>query len=291
MDRERRSRATRGLLVAATVAFIAGSCGSASDPGATAAGPGAAVSDASAPAVGGSSGRPGAVTTAAPEPTAVPQGREERLARAWLAAHGAAGGAAYELVASGPAPPAGPGSPPWMGKFLDAGTGRIVVVYVTSTGEALDEAGMAAWLRQATPDGRPALDRKADDALRLALRSAGPQDRLGVAIWVAADTSAALAAVRARYPNVDWSDGLPASDDAALLDEIRAAIYAAKAAVYRAAEQPVADLVAARGGVATSTSRSAPLVLAAATPRDLAAVAERADVIEIDLDAAASGGG
>ena len=264
----------RQVLVAIALLLSAAGCGSGSGAG----GPSAPASG-DLPSGAASHG----VTAASPGPTAIARSPEETAARAWLAVHVGAPADAFELVASTTTHVAGGEASLWSGKFLLGASGDLHLVYVTPAGEAFDSSGLEAYEARILGNSAP-LDRKADEALRAALAKARATDRLQVGVWVRADTDAALARVRARYPNVDWSTGLPDSPDPAVIDGIRAAIYREKEAAIDAALQPIAAAIRGRGAEVLWQAGSAPLLFARLTPADLAAVASRGDVVEIDLD-------
>ena len=204
-------------------------------------------------------------------------------ARAWLAHRFGGADRQYRLVDSATVRVAGGRASLWSGKFIDPSTGALRLVYVTPDGQVLDAAAQRS-LEQRLLAALPAVERKSDDALRTTLASTSSTSRVQVGIWVRVDPGLALARVRARYPGVDWSTGLPDSRDPALVDEIRAAIYRERAALIHAAQQPVVDEIRARGGEIVWRASSAPLLFARLAPAAVVAVADRDDVTEQVLD-------
>ncbi len=206
-------------------------------------------------------------------------------ARGWLATRFGGDPAAYRPVGSATARIAGGRATVSAAKYLDTASNEIRTVFAGPGGALMDGAAIrsheAAILRRL-----PAVWRKADGALRASLSIATPVTRIPVAIWVAADPGAAMARVRARYPAVRWTDGLPDTRDAALVDEIRAAIYREKRAAYRSAQAPIVAAVRAHGGQVVFSAGAAPLLFARLTPTAITALAQRGDVVGQDLDSA-----
>lgn len=197
----------------------------------------------------------------------------------------AEGGAAsdYELLYERTATVPASGETLWVGKYLDAKTGTISTVYRDGRGAVAGEETLAE-REAAAVAALPALEAKGDEAL-LGAVAAAPAEPLRVAVWLDADTAAAVQAVVAAHPEVSWLGDRPAVDDLEQLRAIRGELYEARAATYATAAAAFGTEVAALGGSVAYASTSAPLVFVDLPATSAAAVAERPEVASLGLEA------
>jgi hypothetical protein len=167
------------------------------------------------------------------------------------------------------------GRPLWAGKFVDATTGALRIVYVDRD-KALDPSGVDA-LARAELARLSAFDRKADPALKRE-RGLDHAGTLSLSLWLDADVSAAIDGVFARHPDVQRLGDRPVIADPALARQFRRELYSAKAAVYASATSSVSSVVRALGGAIGYASTSAPLVFVDLPNAALDALAARPEV-------------
>lgn len=185
----------------------------------------------------------------------------------------------YQLVYERPATPGGAG---WSAKYLDRVDGRIYAVEQASNGSYLDSVEQGA-VAQAERAALPALQRKADAALlQAAARSS--IERLPVALWLDVDTDAAEAAVVAAHPAVTWLAGRPIADDLATQRALRAELWNARRGAFAEAQDEVAAVVRAAGGVVGYASTSAPVLFADLPAAALSRLADSPRVTTMGLE-------
>lgn len=170
----------------------------------------------------------------------------------------------------------------WAAKFLDPATGRVHVAY--RTGNRTGGSELLADAQAAAQASLTAIERKADAPLRSAIERT-PNATLPVGAWLAVDTSAAEAAVRAAHPEVTWLGNrpLPASLDQART--LRAELWEARRAVYAAAAADLAAIVEPLGGRIGYVSTSAPIVFVDLPAVAVGALADRPEVVGLGLEA------
>jgi hypothetical protein len=173
--------------------------------------------------------------------------------------------------------------PAWAAKYLDERTGQINIVYGDDSGRIYTEQEVAARER-AVEAALPALTRKADAALRSVTERLGPVERVQVGIWLDADTSGAVAAVKRRYPTVEWLGDRPVTSDAALSEKVAAELYRAREQAYAAVQARASAAIQHAGGRPGYRSSSVPLVFADLPNTALKGLAARADVVGLALD-------
>lgn len=115
------------------------------------------------------------------------------------------------------------------------------------------------------------------------LADMGNDDVLTVAITAAgADYDAALARVRALYPNASFDGGRPQTGDDALNIEIMTVLRAAYSEASLAATAPIADAARASGATIEYSSRYAPMIWIKANASTIQALAVHPSVASID---------
>lgn len=188
----------------------------------------------------------------------------------------------YQLVYERSVTDSGSGEQLWSGKYLDQRNGEVAIV-------AADGGGQIA------AADLPALERKADTALRTAIveaqarnaaspQAATPLAPLLVAVWLDVDVAAAEESVIARHPELTWVGGAPLIDDLEAARRIRAELWEARRARYAAAQEPFRAGVEAAGGSIGYASTAAPLVFADLPAGSVAGLAERPDVVSMGLE-------
>jgi hypothetical protein len=110
--------------------------------------------------------------------------------------------------------------------------------------------------------------------------------RLPVAVWLAADVSAAEQAVRERHPEVTWLAGRPLVNDLATVRSLRAELWRARRNAYAAAAATLRGQVERLGGRVAYASTSAPVVFLDLPAATVDSLARRGDVISLGLEGA-----
>ncbi|HUH17564.1 MAG TPA: S8 family serine peptidase, partial [Methylomirabilota bacterium] len=165
----------------------------------------------------------------------------------------------YQLVYERTADVAHDGGSLWVGKYVDARNGEIHIVYA-------DEAGSVAGLELRTSrvedasTGLTALELKADDELRTAVRTKTAAEPVPVGVWLDVDVSAAERAVADRHPELTWDGDRPIVHDLETARAIRAELEQARTAATAGALAQLRADVEALGGSVGYVSTSAPLV-------------------------------
>lgn len=179
----------------------------------------------------------------------------------------------------------------WAAKLVDRRTGAISLVYRDAAG-AVGGPELVSSRERAAAAQLTAMERKATRSLRGAVhgqlsRTAATGQagvRLPVAVWLAADISAAEQAVAARHPEIAWVAGRPLSNDLATIRSLRAEMWAARRDAYRAAAATLRDQVQQLGGRVAYASTSAPVVFLDLPATAVARVARRDDVVSLGLE-------
>ena len=171
----------------------------------------------------------------------------------------------------------------WTAKFVNLVSGELAPVYRDvrgrTGGEELFRGRAGEVLAALTP-----FDAKADQALRDEV-TRGPADRsLGVAVWLTADPSAAVAQVIASHPEVAWAGERPLAGDLGTIRSLRGQLYEARRGAYRAAQDAFAAQVAAHGGRVAYASTSSPLVFVDMPAGRLRALATRPEIESMGLE-------
>ena len=175
------------------------------------------------------------------------------------------------------------GSPIWVGKLIDK-RGALQIVYRAADGAIGGQEVLAG--RNAKAIAKPSeLTAKADRALVGALASSAAGDTLPVAVWLSADPRAAVAAVIARHPDVEWRGERPVVDDLATMRALRAELDAARAGSYGSAETAFRGRVETLGGKVGYASTNAPLLFVDLPASRVAALAGEAAVTSLGLEA------
>ena len=175
------------------------------------------------------------------------------------------------------------GSSLWVGKLIDE-HGALQIVYRATDGAIGGEEVLAA--RNAKVVAKASkLTAKADRALVGALASSAAGKTLPIAVWLSADPRAAVAAVIARHPEVEWRGERPVVDDLASLRVIRAELDAARTSAYGSAEAALHGRVKALGGRIGYASTNAPLLFVDLPAGRVAALAGEAGVTSLGLEA------
>ena len=174
----------------------------------------------------------------------------------------------------------------WAGKLIDRRTGTVRLVYRDAAGRS-GGPELLTGLERASAARASALERKADRALRDVLGSqvAASAASLPVAIWLAADSDAAVAAVRARHPDVKWVGGKPLANDLASIRSLRGELWRARRDAYAAAAASVRSRIEQLGGHVAYASTSAPVIFADLPVPAVGPLAERGDVTALGLEA------
>ena len=169
------------------------------------------------------------------------------------------GGAAsdYTLVYERDAAVRGSDETLWVGKLADA-NGNVFTVYRDAGGRMGDTALFDDRVRHQS-ESLPPLTAKADDALRSRVAGSEADESVPVAVWMTADASAAVAAVAAAHPEVQWIEGSPVVADLETARALRGELYEARASVYRAAADALRPEVERLGGTVAYASPSAPI--------------------------------
>ncbi|MDQ2688938.1 MAG: S8 family serine peptidase [Chloroflexota bacterium] len=190
----------------------------------------------------------------------------------------------YELLSEAQAAVEHTDGTVWAGKFLDRRTGEIVAVNHDPGNGATAGPGLREERGAAAAKGLPALDRKADAALRAAVAKESGDEQLRVAAWLDVDTEPAEAAVRAAHPELTWLAGRPMVDSIEQARSLRAEMWEARQAAFEAATEALRPAVEANGGSIGYASTAAPLVFLDMPRGAVAALAERADVLTLGLE-------
>jgi hypothetical protein len=179
----------------------------------------------------------------------------------------------------------------WFAKFLDIRSDDIVGAYVDAAGQAFGNDEYRRRQEAAQAHLSP-FERKADQGLIRYLERERParNELVPVAIWLVADTTAAVRVVRAAYPQFDWIDGAPSPPQGRTISrdlarEVRAALYTAKQSGFVAAEEAFKPTIASLGGKPGYGSTSVPLLFAEVPAGALETLAAFDVVIEIGLNA------
>ena len=174
------------------------------------------------------------------------------------------------------------GSPIWVGKLIDK-RGALQIVYRAADGAIGGQEVLAG--RNAKAMAKPSkLTAKADRALVGALASSAAGDTLPVAVWLSADPRAAVAAVIARHPEVEWRGDRPVVDDLATVRAIRGELDAARASTYGSVEAALRGRIKALGGRIGYASTNAPLLFVDLPAGRVAALAGEAGVTSLGLE-------
>jgi hypothetical protein len=173
----------------------------------------------------------------------------------------------------------------WAGKLVDETTGEVEIVYVAPDG-TVGGAELADLRAQAATEALATLERKADDALEIALTQEPASASVPVAVWVEADPASAEAAVRAAHPEMTWIGERPVAPDAASARAIRAELWAARRDAYATATGAVEQAVDDLGGSVGYASTSAPLLFVDLAADRVAALAAHPDVLSLGLEQA-----
>ena len=169
-------------------------------------------------------------------------------------------------------------------KYLDRRTGEIVIAAQMPSGQVVT-GQMAATAGKVAAVELPALVRKAD--LDLQTAAYGPSDRsLSVAVWLAADDTAAVRGIVERHPEITWIDGRPASGNLATIRSIRAELWDARRQVFQAAQDELRGRLAALGAHVGYASSSAPLVFVDLPAGGVAGLAAESGVVALGLEGA-----
>jgi hypothetical protein len=173
----------------------------------------------------------------------------------------------------------------WAGKLIDRRTGEVHLVYRDAAGRS---GGPEMLAHLEVVASQSAIERKAGASLREAVSSrlaTASLQTLPVAIWLSADADAAVAKVQARHPEVRWLAGRPLANDLATVRALRAEVWRARRDAYAAAATRVKARLTQLGGRIGYASTSAPLLFADLPATAIGALAERADVTALGLEA------
>ncbi len=203
-------------------------------------------------------------------------------ARQWLAATEGSRADAWQLVYERTAT-AVDGTILWVGKLVEPGSGTLRIVYRAPDGSVGGAELLTARDEQAVA-ALSALDAKADAPLRDAIRTAPGIEALPVAVWLDADATAAVAAVVAAHPELEWRGDRPVVDDLATVRSIRAELDAARATTYASVQQAFTARVAALGGSIGYASTSTPLVFVDLPADRVADLADERGVASLGLE-------
>lgn len=222
-------------------------------------------------------------TTPGPAPAAANGPADQAAAQAHLAATRGGSPGDWQPVHETSTNVPRSNEPMWAGKFRNVATGEVASVYRNSSGQTGGEElfrGRAAEVLAALDP----FDRKADQALRDAV-GRGPHDRsLAVAIWLTSDTTAAVNAVIAAHPEIEWAGDRPLAGDLATIRALRGELHEARRLSDRAALDAFSAQVRAHGGRVAYASSAAPLVFVDMPAGRLRALAHRAEIESMGLE-------
>jgi len=174
-------------------------------------------------------------------------------------------------------------APFWAAKLTNSKSGATYTLYADADGAFLGSAEVRE--RQlAAMLALPPLEQKSTGELLTALSDNESLDELGrlpISVWISADTGPADKSLATRFPAITNGD---LSVTRTELDAYDAAAFEAKRAVFAAAEAPVEVALGALGGVVEYSSTAAPLIFAKVPPAALEILAQRQDVVTIDVD-------
>jgi hypothetical protein len=224
--------------------------------------------------------------------TDIPRSRAARptvdaaSAAAYLAKHHGGSTADYRLLyeRSARAPD---GAALWAGKLVDRRTGHVRLVYCDASGRC-GGPELLAGLQRAADTRLGAVERKAARPLRdavMGLLATRSDETLPVAIWVKADAGAAVEAVQARHPEVDWLGGRPLANDLQAVRRLRAELWRARRDVYATAADRLRAGIGRLKGTVAYASTSAPVIFADLPASAVRHLAERLDVTALGLEA------
>jgi hypothetical protein len=198
---------------------------------------------------------------------------------------GAAGDWQLTSAASGPDPLTGESI--WLGKFFNKKTDQMIGVVADALGNVRgfdDLADRSEKARLALPP----FDRKADRALAAFVADAEDgvpgHDSAAIGIFVVADPIDAIDAVYRLHPDVERIGNEPVAATKADADQIEAELRNARAAVYTAAENLLADRIKSVGGEIVYGSTAAPLLFVRVPTDSVRALAEWPEVRELGLE-------
>ena len=188
-------------------------------------------------------------------------------------------------------------TPLWAGKLVDTRTGHVHAVYRDAGSGAVAGADGRTTEVAEVQGGRTALERKGDAELRAAVDAAMAGEGVSVAaaasdvagtipvgVWLAADVTAAEAAVVQRHPELAWVGDRPIVDDLATARAIRAELWTARADARAAAADALRADITRLGGTLGYVSTSAPLAYVDMPPAAVGALAELENVETLGLE-------
>ena len=177
-------------------------------------------------------------------------------------------------------------TPMWSAKFLDAKSGEIRLVYRKSDGRTGGPELRVGAVAEAAAGLSP-VELKASEELQARASEARSAELLPVAVWMAVDTTEAVAAVVAAHPQVEWSGDRPAAPDLATMRQLRRELDAARAAVYAKAAAEIEAAIGRAGGELGYVSLLAPLAYVDTPASTLAALAGLDRVRSLGLEGTA----
>lgn len=174
----------------------------------------------------------------------------------------------------------------WAAKFGDAKDQSIHIVYSDAQGNIggpeLADAADAAFRASV-----PGLERKASPELRAEADKARVADLLPVAVWMAVDTSAAVANVIAEHPEIEWIGNRPNSENLKVQRAMRRLLDEARSAEYAKAAAELEPVILEDGGTIGYVSLLAPLVYVDAPSRSISKLAALERVKSLGLEGGA----
>jgi subtilase family protein len=198
---------------------------------------------------------------------------------------GAAGDWQLTSAASGPDPLTG--EEIWLGKFFNKKTDQMMGVVTDAQGNVRGFDDLADRTEKARL-ALPPFDRKADSALARyvadAERGARDHDSAAIGIFVVAEAGDAIDNVYSRHPAIERIGNDPVAETKAEADQIEAELRDARAAIYTAAEDRLADRIKSVGGEIVYGSTAAPLLFVRIPTNLVRSVAEWPEVREMGLE-------
>jgi Subtilase family len=175
----------------------------------------------------------------------------------------------------------------WVAKYLDLRSDEMVGVLANAQGRILGFDDLA--VRQAAADkALPAFEQKADRGLQEFLgdsdRGIPGHEQASVGIFVSADTSGAVQAVRSTHPEIAWVGNQPSPATQLQANTIKRELHDARATVYAAAENSITPEIEALGGKLIYASSAAPLIFVTMPTARLRALAELPDATDLGLE-------
>jgi hypothetical protein len=190
---------------------------------------------------------------------------------------------AYERPARGPVS----GETVWVGKLLDARTGRLHTVYRDGAG-TIGGPDMVRGRERAALARLSAYERKASrelrDAVGRATRGGARGAPLPVVAWLDVDLDVAEAPVIAAHPEIEWAGRRPLTNDLAAVRGLRGELWEARRSAIAAVAAGLREEVQRRGGHVAYVSTSAPMVFLDIGPESVPGLAERAEVRTLGLE-------